>query len=189
MPLDAGPVQIIRADSSLWEMADGYPPFGSLRDGEVLPDISGAILAVVGFGAGWVEHFGDRSFQQAEYLLDPLAYRASRTWEQRELTMAYRIVHGDEPFATHARSGQGMPWRCSSAAFLAAAVQRIDSLDVAAVRREFSIAEMARLGVYKVHPEDDDERAFDRVLTRLYEFGEYCRGVVAKNLDLIITLW
>jgi hypothetical protein len=103
--------------------------------------------------------------------------------------MAYRIVHGDEPFAAHATSGQGMLWRCSSAAFLAAAVQRIDSLDVAAVRREFSIAEMARLGVYKVHTEDDDERAFDRVLTHLYKFGEHCRGVVAKNLDLIITLW
>ncbi|MET7399723.1 hypothetical protein ABZS66_40200, partial [Dactylosporangium sp. NPDC005572] len=123
------------------------------------------------------------------YLLDPVAYRAVRTWEERERTVAYRIVAGDQAFATHATSGQGFAWRCSTTAFLAAAVERIDALDVAAVRAEFSVVEMDDLGLYKVHREEDDEHAFARVLAQLRAFAEHCRGVVARDLDLIITLY
>lgn len=71
--------------------------------------------------------------------------------------------------------------------FLAAAVERIDTLDVTTVRREFSVAEMDDLGLYKVHPEEDGEHAFTRVLTQLRTFAEHCRTAVAGDLDLIIT--
>lgn len=127
-------------------------------------------------GTGWVEHFGDRSFHQAEYLLDPAAYREIRSWQQRERSIAYRIVNGDEVFAEHARTGQGFVWRCSTAAFLAEAVARIDGLDVAAARREFTDAEMDELGIYKADPDED---AFDRVLGQLRAFAEHCRDVAA----------
>jgi hypothetical protein len=187
VPLQADAVRAIRADPRLWASACDQPPFAPAWGDEPLPDISRALLAVVPSGTGWVGHFGDRSFQQAEYLLDPVAYRAVLTWQERERTTAYRIVAGDEPFAEHARSGQGFAWRCSTAAFLGAAVRRVDALDVAAVRREFSVAEMDDLGVYKAHPEEHDERAFARVLAQLRAFAEHCRRAVANDLGLIIT--
>lgn len=93
-------------------------------------------------------HFEDRSFQRAEYLIDPAAYRSrARTWEQRELTMAYRIIAGAEVFAGHAASGQGVLWWCSTTAFSAKAVQRLDALDEAVIRIQFSVAEMDDLGL------------------------------------------
>ncbi|WP_212991657.1 hypothetical protein [Actinoplanes auranticolor] len=162
-----------------------WPPFGARRGGEALPAISRELLAVVPAGTGWVDHFDGRCFQQAEYLLDPVAYRTqAQTWRERERTVAYRIVTGDVVFADHARTGQGFPWRCSTSAFLVAAVQRIDSLDVDAVRQEFSVAEMHALGLYKVHAGEDDNKAFARLLTELREFAEHCRTVAAKDLDL-----
>ena len=189
VPLQADPVRAIRADPELWTSAGDHPPFCASMGDETLPDISRALLAVIPAGTGWVYHFGDRSFRQAEYLLDPVAYRAEgRTWEERKQTMAYRVVTGAETFAEHATSGTGFPWRCSTTAFLTAAVERIDNLDVAAVRREFSVAEMDNLGLYKVHSEEDDAHAFARVLTQLRAFAEHCRGVAARGLDLIITL-
>ncbi|WP_330186190.1 hypothetical protein KZZ52_49035 [Dactylosporangium sp. AC04546] len=187
--LDADPVRAIRADPELWASASEQPPFCAAWGDEPLPDISQALLTAVPAGAGWVRHFEDRSFQQAEYLLDPMAYRAARTWEERERTVAYRIIAGDQAFAEHATSGQGFAWRCSTTAFLATAVERIDALDVAAVRAEFSVVEMDRLGLYKVDREEDDEHAFARVLTQLRAFAEHCRAVVTRDLDLIITLY
>jgi hypothetical protein len=190
VPLDSGPVRAIRADPQAWEEAQGRPPFGGPWPGEELPAISRELLAVTPAGAGWVGNFGDRSYQQAEYLLDPAAYRSrARTWEARERTTEYRVIHGEEYFAEHARSGQGIRWRCSSSAFLAGAVATIDGLDVGAVRREFSVAEMDRLGLYKVRPEETDEDAFERVLAGLRDFGEHCRRTVARDLGLIITLF
>ena len=157
---------------------------------EPLPDISRALLGALPGGAGWVSHFGGRSFDQAEYLLDPVAYRTgAQTWKERERTVAYRTVFGDEFFAEHARSGQGFRWRCSTTPFLAAAVERVDGLDTAAVRREFSVAEMDALGLYKVHPGEDDDEVFARVLTGLRQFAGHCRNVVGRGLDLVITLY
>ncbi|MEU4779573.1 hypothetical protein [Micromonospora sp. NPDC023633] len=187
LPLGADPVRAIRADPVLWELASEQPPFCRPWAGETLPDISRELLAVLPAGAGWVHSFGDRSFEQAEYLLDPKGHRATRTWEERERSMAYRIVHGDEVFAEHATSGQGFRWRCSATAFLAAAVERIDRLDVVAVRRDFSVVEMSELGVYKVHAEEEDDQAFARVLAGLRAFADHCRTVVERKLDLIIT--
>jgi len=65
----------------------------------------------------------------------------------------------------------------------------IDSLDVDAVRREFSVAEMARLGVYKVHPEEHDDEVFAEVLGYVCEFADYCRSAAGRRLDLITTLF
>jgi hypothetical protein len=187
VPLDAAPVQAIRADAILWELADVHPPFSELND--TTPQISRDLLTVVPGGAGWVSHFDDRSHQQAEYLLDPARYREAQTWEDREQTQTYRILFGDMMFAEHAQSGQGMPWRYSTAAFLRTAVDYIDNLDVAAARREFSVAEMADLGVYKVHREDNDDQAFARVLGNIRRFAEHCRSTAGQGLDLIITLY
>ena len=190
VPLAAEPVRAVRADPELWEVADVHLPFGSRWGDEPLPDISRALLAALPPGTDWAGHFGGRSFQQAEYLLDPVAYRTrARTWAERERTTAYRTIFGGEVFAEHATSGQGFRWRCSTNAFLAEAVQRIDDLDVAAVRREFSVAEMHDLGLYKVRAEEEDDRVFARVLDDLRAFTDHCRAVVARDLDLIITLY
>jgi hypothetical protein len=190
VPLQAEPIRAIRADAALWEQASTWPPFSARRGGETLPEISRNLLEVVPAGTGWVDHFDGRCFQQAEYLLNPVAYRTqARTWRERERTVAYRIVTGDDVFADHARTGQGFPWRCSTTAFLVAAVQRIDSLDVDTVRQQFSVAEMDALGLYKVHAGEEDNKAFARVLTQLRKFAEHCRTVAAGDLDLIITLY
>ncbi|MGA5304610.1 hypothetical protein ACPCHT_32195 [Nucisporomicrobium flavum] len=189
VPLHADPVQAIRADPALWETASEHPPFANPWPGEALPQISQALLAVLGSGAVWAQHFGDRSQQQAEYLLDPAAYRTIRTWQERESSLAYRIINGDEVFAEHATSGQGFPWRCSTQAFLAAAVAQIDGLDTTVARREFSVAEMADLGLYKVHREEDDDHAFKRILFQLREFAQHCRLVVARGFDVIVNLY
>lgn len=189
VPLDAAPVRMIRADPDLWELADVHPPFASPDFYEPLPEISQQLLAALPPGSGWSSHFNGRAFEQAEYLLDPAAYRAPRTWEQRERSMVYRIILGDELFAEHAQSGQGPHWRCSTAEFLTAAVAYLDDLDVDAIRREFSVAEMVRLGVYKVHPDDDDDEVFAQVLGYVRVFADYCRSAVERQLDLITTLF
>ena len=62
-------------------------------------------------------------------------------------------------------------------------------MDVDAVRREFSVAEMAELGLYKAHREEGDGEAFTRVLAALRAYAGRCREVVARDLDLIITLY
>ena len=188
VPLDAEPVRAIRAHAGLWELASEQPPFCRPWGDEALPDISRSLLAVVPDSTGWVDHFEDRSFDQAEYLLDPAAYRTrAQTWEQRERSMAYRIVAGAEVFADHAVSGQGFRWRCSSTHFLATAAERIDTLDVIAARREFSVAEMVDLGLYKVQRTEDDDHAFARIFTHLRAFSEHCRAAAARDLGLIIT--
>src|SRR4051794_8837540 len=106
VPLNADPVRAIRADPELWASASEQPPFCRPWGDETLPDISRALLAVIPDGTGWVAHFDDRSFHQAEYLLDPAAYRTrAPTWEQREQSTAYRIIAGAEVFAAHATSG------------------------------------------------------------------------------------
>ncbi len=186
VPLRADAIRAIRADAALWAVADEHPPFGRVWGDEPVPEISRALVAALPAGTGWVDHFGDRSFHQAEYLLDPAAYREIQTWRQRERSLPYRIVNGDEVFAEHARSGQGFVWRCSTAAFLTEAVAflaeataRIDGLDASACG-----AEMHELGIYKADP---DGRAFDGVLAQLRAFTGRCRDVAAGGLDLIIT--
>jgi hypothetical protein len=189
VPLDAAPVRAIRTDARLWDIASEQPPFRRAWGDAPLPDISGELLAALPPGTGWVHHFDSRSYGQAEYLLDPGAYRSTRTWAQRERTTAFRIIRGDEPFAAHAVSGQGVSWRCSGRAFLADAVARVDGLDVEVARRGFSVAEMVDLGVYKAQPGEPDGDAFDRTLGELRAFAEYCRAVVARELDLVVSLW
>lgn len=186
--LDTDPVRELRADPELCELASGYPPFGFLRRGETLPAINSKLLPVVPAGASWVGHFDDRSFMQAEYLLDPAAYRHARTWEQHEKTTSYRIIRGAETFLYDNTGFRGPAWRCSSAEFLDTAVKHLDELDAPAVRREFTVAEMDELGLYKVHPEEDDEHAFNRILNYLHAFTERCRRVAAEGADLIITV-
>ena len=188
VPLDAVPLRQLRGDPDLWAVAADHPPFGRAWGDETLPEISRAVLAATPPGTGWVGHFGDRSFVQAEYLLDPAAWRAgSGTWDERRRSWAYRAVNGAEPFTDHTTGGPDFPWRCSTGAFLAAAAERIERLDVAAVRAQFSVAEMDALGLYKVNAEEGDEGAFARVLGQVRAFAEHCRTVAARGLDLIIT--
>jgi hypothetical protein len=130
--------------------------------------------------------FTDRSYGQAEYLLDPANYRRIDSRAQRERTLPYRVIYGDEYFADHATGGQGISWRCSTAGFLDQAAETIDALDVATVRREFSVAEMYALGIYKVHETDDDDQTFERVLTNLRWLADLYRHIARDGLDLII---
>jgi hypothetical protein len=183
--LDNDPMRRIRADPSLWAAVEDQPPFCGPWPGEEPPEITRQLLAVLPEDAR-LNHdfFGSRNHAQAEYLLDPVAYRArfprSRT---------HQAVLGAEIFAEHATSGQGITWRCSTAARLTDAVRLIDELDVAAVRREYSVAEMAALGVYKVHRDEDDDESFTRNLRDLRTWADHCRAVAAGGLDLMITLY
>ncbi|GAA1618603.1 DUF1877 family protein [Actinoplanes couchii] len=187
LPLDAAPVRAIRADPALWAIADEQPPFTRPWPGEDLPQISRDLLAVVPPGTRWTPRwFSSRNHEQAEYLLDPAAYRAAQTWEQRERTPAYRAIMGVEVFATHATSGQGIRWRCSTATQLAEAADLIDALDVDGARRAYSVTDMHDQGIYKVHESGD---TFDDNLRDLRSWADHCRDLSTRSLDLVITLY
>ncbi|ADD44390.1 DUF1877 family protein [Stackebrandtia nassauensis] len=177
----------IREDPQLWETASFYPPF--YDDPEPIPEISRRLTADWPEGLEWRVGFLDRAYNQVEYLLDPVAYRRMEDWARRERSLSYRIVHGDNPFAEHAVSGQGFPWRCSSREFLAEAVEVIDRLDVARVRAEYSKVDMSRLGVYKVSPRGDDGISFDANLERLRQLGDFYRSVVDSDFDVVVELY
>jgi hypothetical protein len=53
----------------------------------------------------------------------------------------------------------------------------------------FSVAEMVDLKLYKVDSYEDDDHAFDRLLSQLRTFADHCRAVVRQDLGLIITLY
>lgn len=190
LPLDSEPVRAIRADPQLWAVADGQPPFCGPWPGEELPEITQRLLSVIPEGTRWTPRwFESRNHQQAEYLLDPSGYRARRSWEERERSRAYRTIMGAEPFADHATSGQGIRWRCSTATQLAEAARLIDDLDIPAVRREYSVADMAEQGLYKVDRSEDDEVSFTRNLHDLRSWAGHCRDSAVRGLDLVITLY
>ena len=159
--LDSDPVRAARRDAEAWEAVSLDPRFTRTL---VCPD---------------------RSYEQMEYLLDPAAYRGLTSWEQRERSMPYRIVQGDCVFADHARGSQGILWRCSTSAFLETAASTIETLPVAAVRVEFSVAEMISLALYKVPRDENDDTAFERVLGNLRDLAEHYRRLVDKQLDVI----
>lgn len=187
--LGSGPLRAIRESPDLFEEAAWRPPFSRpSRFGEPLPAVSRELLDLLPEGFREPEWYPSRGHEQAEYLLDPVGRRRIGSWAERERSLPYRVVHGDRPFAEHARAGQGVAWRCSTAGFLAEAGDRIDALDVAAVRREFSVAEMIDLGVYKAQARDDDEEAFDQVLSELRWLACVHRRAVGAGLDLIMIL-
>lgn len=163
--LDSARVGRIRVDAAAWDTEVGERRLGR-----------------------WIPLFVDRSHNQAEYLLDPVSYRRMDSYGHRERSLPYRIIRGDERFADHAVGGQGIPWRCSTAAFLARAVAMIDALDVATRRRQFSVADMDALGVYKVRPTDDDDESFERTLARLRSLADHYRHVARDGLDVIVQL-
>jgi hypothetical protein len=186
LPLDADPVRAIRADVTLFSHAECFPPFGPRFGDEVFPDISYQLLEVIPAEQGWIEVFNGRWFQKAEYLLDPVGYRVTRTWEERERTAIYRMTYGDEPFAYEGIRLEGCTWRCSRSESLKRTAQLIDGLDVDAVRREFSVADMYEQGVYKAnHPDEDDDENFTQILGYLRDYADLCRRVGEQGLDLV----
>ncbi|MGH3715107.1 MAG: DUF1877 family protein [Micromonosporaceae bacterium] len=184
--LGSAPMRLIRADARAWQAAVDHPPFCD-RPADSLPEVSRQLQAEFPDGLERDWNFPDRSYGQAEYLLDCAGYRTLKSWPERERSLPYRIIEGDEEFAVHATGVQGITWRCSTAAFLAEAVATIGSLDPVAARREFSVAEMAALGVYKVHPSHDDDEVFAGLLDGLRRLAAYYRGIVDRGLDLIIV--
>jgi len=185
--LDSAPVRLIRTDAEVWEEACLHPPFGAIED-EPVPVVNRELMAALPDGFELTRCFSDRSFDQAEYLLDPVAHRRQTSWQERQRSLPYRIIHGDQEFASFARGGQGVPWRCSTAAFLAESAATIDAIDVAANRREFSVAEMHDLGIYKAFRGQPDDEAFARVLNNLRQLAAYHHRLVDSGLDLIIEL-
>jgi hypothetical protein len=184
--LESVPMRLIRSDARVWEVAVDHAPFCDLPAGS-LPEISRQLQAEFPDGLHRTWNFPGRSYGQAEYLLDPAGYRMRTSWPERERSLPYRIIEGAEVFAVHATGGQGIPWRCSTMAFLAEAVMTIDALDPVAARREFSVADMVALGVYKVRPSDNDEEVFARVLDGLRRLAAHYRGIVDRGLDLIVV--
>jgi hypothetical protein len=186
--LGSEPVRRIREDAGLWREAAYRPPFGSRLGEEPLPEISLALIAGTPGDQGWTGHFPDRSHDKAEYLLDPCTARRLRSYSERERSLPYRVIFGDEGFAGHARAPQGAPWRCSGTPFLRQAVALIDAIDPVAARREFSVAEMADLQLYKSSRDDDDDAEFEAILQHLRRLATYYGQVADRGLDLIIKL-
>lgn len=187
--LESAPMRAVRESAEVWAQAYLEPPFtrgGGTR--EPVPAISGEITALIPEGFGKYDAFPGRAQQQAEYLLDPVAFRRLGSFGERERTLAYRIAHGDQRFAEHAVAGQGAPWRCSHSDFLAVAAARIDAIDVAAVRAEYSVAEMYEMGVYKVHEGEDDDENFAEVLADLRGLARWCHRLVGEGLDTIVII-
>ncbi|WP_433326224.1 DUF1877 family protein [Spirillospora sp. CA-294931] len=189
--LDSEPVRAIRCDAGVFEAASWRPPFyfGDEDFGEPLPEVSRAMMAGRPAGLDALEgpwHSGARDYGQAEYALDPVRYRSARDYSERERSLAYRVVQGDRPFGEHAVATQGIPWRCSERAFLLEAADVIEALDEAFVRREFSVAEMVALGVYKTRPDDDEGETFARAMGNLRWLARYYREVAAYGYDLIV---
>jgi hypothetical protein len=195
--LDSEPIQMIRRDPVAWEAASGWPPFADFDDDDVdddegtLPEVNQAMLAdrPPGLDAHkdpW--HLGSRDFMQAEYALAPAAFCRLDSYTERERSLPYRIVFGDRFFADHAVSMQGMPWRCSTRAFLVEAADTIGALDETAVRREFSVPQMFAHGVYKTAPNSDEDKTFARAMENLRWLGRYYRDVAAYDHDLIVML-
>ncbi|MEU4538150.1 DUF1877 family protein [Streptosporangium sp. NPDC023825] len=176
-------MRLIQADPEQRELASLWlfsPP-----DDKPLSDLDRRLLATLPEEFRTTGPFPDRSYEQAEYLLDPADYRKVNSWPERERSLPYRIIQGDRRFADH--EDLEAPWRCSTTSFLAEAAATIDALDVAAVRQEFSVVEMRNLGVYKVHEIEPDDEVFDRVLDRLRLLAHYYHQLVALDLDLIIA--
>ena len=184
--LDSPPIRTIRTDARAWHTAIAHAPFTSLPSA-VLPEISRQLLDSFPTGLNRTSTFPDRSYEQAEFLLDPVAYRSLSSWEQRERSLPLRIIQGDGYFAEHATATQGVPWRCSTAGFLARAAATIDAFDPATARREFSVAEMAAHGVYKVSGAEDDDAAFHRILGGLRHLARYYHRLADSGLDLILV--
>ncbi|MER6951476.1 DUF1877 family protein [Nonomuraea sp. NPDC000554] len=183
--LNSPSMRLIQINAQAWEVASLRPPF-SFPEDEPLPDISRELLATLPEGFDFACPFPDRSYGQAEYLLDPAGYRELTGWPQRERSLPYRIIEGDKYFADHATGCQGLRWRCSTASFLAEAAATIDAIDVAAARQEFSVADMRTLGVYKVTETERDDEVFKRVLNNLRQLARYYHQLVEHGLDLII---
>ncbi|WP_165494955.1 DUF1877 family protein [Actinomadura roseirufa] len=190
--LDSEPLQAIRSDAAVWENASWRPPFGSGSGfGEPMPEVNKAMLAdrprsFDTFKGPW--HSGSRSYGQAEYALDPAAYRQLNGYEERERSLPYRIVHGDRRFADHALATQGIPWRCSTRTFLLEAADVIEARDEAAIRREFSVKEMAERGVYKTRPDDDEDEVFAHAMDNLQRLAHYYRDIADHDYDLIVIM-
>jgi Domain of unknown function (DUF1877) len=183
---DSAPMRLIREDPQVWKCAIGNPPFNRHR-GRPVPEICRQLLAEVPDAMELAWEYPDRSYHQAEYLLDPAGYRRLTSYEERELTMPYRIVQGDKEFAWHARGAQGIPWRYSTNDFLIEAVLTIDAVDPAAARREFSVADMLGHRIYRANPSDEDNETFEHVLANLREMARYYERIVDRGLDLIFV--
>jgi hypothetical protein len=178
----------MRESGTIWAQADLHPPFGRGGMGEPLPAVNREIAALV---PGWAGRFGPfpgRTQEQAEYLLDPDARRRLRTYEERERTLPYRVIFGDHGFAEHAVGGQGVRWRCSRSDFLVAAANRIDAVDPASARTRFSVADMVEEGVYKTHPDEDDDTTFATVMAELRALARWYHRLAGEGLDVVVIL-
>ncbi len=186
--LGSEPVRRIRHSADQWQEAAYRPPFGPRLGDEQLPEISLALIAEVPDVQGWTAHFPDRSHDKAEYLLDPGAARELQTYAERERSLPYRVIFGDEDFAEHARAPQGVPWRCSGPAFLRQAAALIRAIDPVTARREFSVTELADQRLYKSSGDDDDDVEFAVILRHLRRLAAYYGQVANRGLGLIIKL-
>lgn len=184
--LDVEPVRRILADRDEFELAYGGPPFHRLIGDEQLPPISRALCAALPGLTGSDHPYPDRTFGVAEFVLDPDGHRRTRSWVERERTLPYRILHGDDELAEHVVSTTGFPWRASRPAFLRRAAEAIDALDPVAARADFRLAELVERGVYKAVQWDDEDELFTTVTANLAGLGRYYRRVADDGLDLVI---
>lgn len=86
------------------------------------------------------------------------------------------------------RRPRGVPWRCSGPAFLRQAAALIGAIDPATARREFSVAELADLKLYKSGGDGDDDAEFAVILGHLRSLAAYYGQVANRGLGLIIKV-
>lgn len=182
--LEAEPMRTIKESAEAWEIAAIYPPFASVKH-DPLPRVSREILKQIPDGFERTDNFPDRSYDAVMYLMDPSAYRNSN-WEELERSLPYRIIYGDQHFATHAKGIQGVPWRCSTSNFLADAAARIDAINPSILRRQFSVNQMVNSGVYKARRSEDDDETFKRHLVALRQLAHYYNRLAGAGLDLVV---
>jgi hypothetical protein len=183
--LESKPLVEIRADETVWEEANAHPPFRGIAHPWVpLPDVNRRLLAEMPDDPDLTWDYPDRSFDQLEYLLDPSGRLSVTSYEEREQTLPYQIVHGDKPFSWVAPS-----WRCSTNEFLSLALLFLDEFDPASARAGFSTAAMADRGIYKAFADADEDATFATLLAHLGELKQYYERVASSGLDVIVMTW
>lgn len=125
-------------------------------------------------------HYSPNSRMQEAviFVLNPESFIESKSFEDLEKTMAYKIVKGDRVFSQHLRATQGMPVRVSYPAFVRKCVEFLESFDVTSISRNFDAAEMKKLHIYKIS-EFSELRNVEDYFFQLVEF--YKRMASVEN--------
>ena len=124
---------------------------------------------------------GGRGWDALHYLLSG----ERRRGEFNESDWAKRAIRGGEMLESQAQTITGISIRYSSPAEVNMLNQRLQSLSAESLRQHWDVPAMLEAGVYKIHPEDDEEsfRWIKMSYEQLADFYE----LVAENKEYVVT--